>query len=115
MERGAEVPSLIEFNKSTLMMTYRNSPMVTTFTCRSKTLRLLNSTVMQMANCKEILKVFVNKVSSEIFCVVEFYKKEGRVAVMNTSANLLEDIADYMLTPVFIDLCTSYLSPASKT
>jgi hypothetical protein len=60
-------------------MTFRGSSLVSSFNCRSKILRLSNTTLLEIPNCKEILKIYANSLSSEIYCIVDFFEKDGRM------------------------------------
>lgn len=72
IEDASLLPRGIEFNKSNLMMTHQDSSMITTFQIKSKSLRMANSTTLELTHSKEIIKFFCNTISSEVFCVVNY-------------------------------------------
>jgi hypothetical protein len=57
-------PLNIEFNKSNIMITHRNSPAIFSYLIKNKTLKFMNETALELNHCKEILKIYTNNISS---------------------------------------------------
>lgn len=96
------------------MLSYKNSSTISTFQVRNKSLKLINSTTLELINCQEINKMYCNTMTSEVFCVVRFYEPVSR-ARDKPQQQGIKSTMQYGIKPAFIDITASYLSPASKT
>lgn len=63
----------IYLNKNSLLMTHIDSSVITTFVIRNKTLKVQNSTILEINHCRKIVNVFQNSINFEIYCVVEYF------------------------------------------
>ena len=63
-------PKGVHLSRSNLLVTYRNSTIVTSLTLKSNSLRVVNSTSLEINSFQEILMIYVNSISSEIYALV---------------------------------------------
>lgn len=68
----------VEFSKASVLITHRGQPKVSTFMVKNKALRLACENKLEVSHCREILKVYTNNISSEVFCVSVFDELPGR-------------------------------------
>ena len=60
------------------MLTYRNSATILNFVVKGKVLKLVGESALGVNNCKLILRIYTNNISTEIFCVVRFFEQQNR-------------------------------------
>lgn len=94
-------------------MTHKDSSVITTFQIKNKSVRMANQTTLELSHCKDIIKLYCNTVSSEVFCVVNFYELGSRG--VEDSKKELQSKTQYIIKPSYMDVSASFLSPASKT